>query len=693
MRCKKCGMELADNAVICIACGTSVKNEEKMKIPMEPPAWKAESQEIDELPTQDRNDIADQADVNQDDRKESSSFQRGFRVFINVIIKLTHFLYVAGEKIANRVFNGISSLFKQVFKAKSSEAQNAAEEEPRQRETSIFKSGKNALSQFSDYDSNPQPTGTKRFFKPAFVILLISVGLICGIYGFGKPAVFWIWIISILVTTWIANKKGQGLLGFFIGCLLGPIGILIALASSERKTASSQNSLKTESQQRKKRKLSFIFRLKPVFAFMLIFALLSSLIYFLTNESEDKILEDLVRIDPVPHAIELVRQEKYSDASDYLSYFMDYEYVNQNPETVDFYDSIESKRQQYGYRMKKVWEGIVRGESDELEGQASAVVSDFFVIGDVRDITKQGMNYLGGKDVDEVSAALSAIGITATGAVLFTGGASASAKPALSFLKITNKVGKMPKWLGRYLIESAKVVRETKKLDRVTDLFDKIHDLYKASGTRATLELLGKSNDINDFKKLARLGSKFGNKTATLLKLTGDAGINAFNKMKGVPKAVFLEAATFGRDGVRALAKVGPNKFRKFRDANKATGGSSIILAKRLGISSKKGWAAHHVIPVELKSHPALGKIRMNMDEIGNGIELPLKSGLHPKLPLHSGSHPEYTVAIRKELDNIPKKASISDTKRMIREIQEKFRGKIEKGAPLHKKYGASGQW
>ena len=29
MRCKKCGMELADNAVICIACGTTVNDKEK----------------------------------------------------------------------------------------------------------------------------------------------------------------------------------------------------------------------------------------------------------------------------------------------------------------------------------------------------------------------------------------------------------------------------------------------------------------------------------------------------------------------------------------------------------------------------------------------------------------------------------------------------------------------------------------
>jgi len=587
MLCKKCGLEIADNAVFCIGCGTTVKNEDvvkkKTEAPVEtdpkeePPASEAESQEINELPTPDRNDIDDQTDASQDDRKESSLFQRCFSVFISVVIKLASFLYVTGGKIATRAFNGILSLLKGLFgraknsgKKQTAETQNATEEKPEQVKT-------RRSSSFSD--SDPKSTGARRFLKSAFVILLIFAGLICSIYGFGKPAVFLIWIISIFVTTWIAGKKGEGFLGFFVGCLLGPIGILIALASSGRnQTARTRNRLKTESQPREKLRLASIFRPKPALAILLIFVALSSVVYVLINGHENRILEDLVRIDPVPHARELVRQEKYSDASNYLSYFMDYEYVNQDPEAVNLFDSIESKRGEYGYKAKKVWEGIVSGQSDESEGQVAVVVSDLFFIGDVRDITKESMNYLGGKEVDEVSAALSAIGLTATGAALFTGGATASAKPALSFLKYAKKLGKIPKWLGGYFVESLKVFKETKKLDRFMGLFEKINALCKASGPRATLELLGKSKDINDFKKLAKLGSKFGNKTATLLKITGDAGINAFNKMKGVPKAVFLEAATFGRDGVRALAKVGPNKFRNFFQAKTAKTGAKTVI-------------------------------------------------------------------------------------------------------------------
>ena len=133
--------------------------------------------------------------------------------------------------------------------------------------------------------------------------------------------------------------------------------------------------------------------------------------------------------------------------------------------------------------------------------------------------------------------------------------------------------------------------------------------------------------------------------------------------------------------------------FGKGKGVGKTTGGSSIVLANRLGIALREGWAAHHIIPVQLKNHRALKKIGLDMDTIENGIALPTKPGLDPKLPLHRGSHPSYTAAVSEELDKIPHDASIAETKRLVRKIQLKYRKKLESGKPLHEKYGASDPW
>ncbi|HIP28619.1 MAG TPA: hypothetical protein EYG82_05525, partial [Sulfurovum sp.] len=40
----------------------------------------------------------------------------------------------------------------------------------------------------------------------------------------------------------------------------------------------------------------------------------------------------LLRINPLSHTQVLIEKEKYADAYTYLHYFMDFEYVQQNPE-------------------------------------------------------------------------------------------------------------------------------------------------------------------------------------------------------------------------------------------------------------------------------------------------------------------------------------------------------------------------
>lgn len=118
-------------------------------------------------------------------------------------------------------------------------------------------------------------------------------------------------------------------------------------------------------------------------------------------------------------------------------------------------------------------------------------------------------------------------------------------------------------------------------------------------------------------------------------------------------------------------------------------GGSSVILRSR--IATKPGYQAHHIIPVELKTHPALNKVGMDLDEVQNGISLPQYPGRDPILPLHRGSHSNYTFAVEKELDKIPDDLSVTETRKKISEVQAYFRSLLEAGTPLHTSQG--GVW
>jgi hypothetical protein len=240
----------------------------------------------------------------------------------------------------------------------------------------------------------------------------------------------------------------------------------------------------------------------------------------------------------------------------------------------------------------------------ELEGLIAAVGSDFLVVGDLRDLTKEGTNFISGDEINEVSLALSGIGVGAFIATVVTGGGAASVKVAISSLKIIDKVGGMPKWLGKSMIESAEIAKKTKNLDHVIRLFSDIAELYKAAGARSTFELLRKSKDLDDFRKLAKIGKTFGTKTSTLLKIAGDDIITTYQRMGNIPQNTFLEAATFGRDGVKALEKYGAEKLQKFFDYKNLTEGVGL----RNGHLAGK---THPLtgIPYDQKGYPIFSKV------------------------------------------------------------------------------------
>ena len=104
----------------------------------------------------------------------------------------------------------------------------------------------------------------------------------------------------------------------------------------------------------------------------------------------------------MPETRTLVAEERYADAADYLGFFMDYDYVQQDPAAQTLYSQIEAVRADPAYQADKFAEGLIQGTRDEVIGQAAGVASDFFVIGDLRDLLHQGRQWVKDEEVDEV---------------------------------------------------------------------------------------------------------------------------------------------------------------------------------------------------------------------------------------------------------------------------------------------------
>jgi hypothetical protein len=272
-------------------------------------------------------------------------------------------------------------------------------------------------------------------------------------------------------------------------------------------------------------------------------------------------IRTLAHIDPIPQTEQLIAKKKYADAHEYLSYFMEYKYVNQNPKAVKLLKDIEEVRNSYVYKKNKFFEGLTQGKSDENIGRITAIVSDFLVVGDVRDLTIAGTNYAKGKEVDKTIVALSSLGIVASASTLYTLGASAPIKSSISVLKFGKRAGKIPNWLNKLIIKEAKIATETKSIKSVQNLLEPIHKLYKKIGLNQTLNLIKRTKNLSELKGMVKLSTKFGKKSNFLIKNSGIKSLKLIKEMPNVKKGDILYASTYGSKGITALKRMGQSKF------------------------------------------------------------------------------------------------------------------------------------
>lgn len=272
-------------------------------------------------------------------------------------------------------------------------------------------------------------------------------------------------------------------------------------------------------------------------------------------------IRTLVQIDPIPEIERLLDEEKYAEASEYLSFFMEYPYVKENPKSRQLFEEIESKRSSSSYQTNKFLEGIITGKSDEEIGRASAIASDFLVIGDIRDLAIQGQHYFDNEEVDNVIVALSSLGLLATASTVYSLGTTTPIKGSISILKYGKRTNKLPSWLNKQLIEEAKIAKETKSLTEIQKLFDPIYKLYEKVGLTQTLHLLQKSTNFNSLKNILSFTEKFGKKSKILLQNTNQKALSYTQKMSKVEPKSILYASTYGEKGLKALSKLGEKKF------------------------------------------------------------------------------------------------------------------------------------
>ena len=285
----------------------------------------------------------------------------------------------------------------------------------------------------------------------------------------------------------------------------------------------------------------------------------------------------LDRIQPLPHARELVAQKRYAEAAQYLDFFMAFDYVRDDPAAQQLAQEIAAQRESLPYQAGKVAEGVWRGHSDEAAGQAASVISDFLVIGDLRDLAQQGWRYAQGEETDPVLVALASLGVAATavqvgGAAVAvpSGGTRASAtttattaKSGLSALKWLRRANALPAWLGKTLIDAADGIRREHNLNSFKNLQGTLAEVTELAGTPGGAKLMAATTDAASLTRAARFVRAHGPCAAVLQRLGLPLAESMALTERMGPAAVQL-AATYGRRGLRLLDDIGAARFAKY---------------------------------------------------------------------------------------------------------------------------------
>ncbi len=208
---------------------------------------------------------------------------------------------------------------------------------------------------------------------------------------------------------------------------------------------------------------------------------------------------------------------------------------------------------------KRASKGFIFGSADNLEEFSGAVLSDMLIVGDIRDFSKETINYVQDKNVDYFTYGLSALGIGASVASVASLGGTAPAAGGISFLKIARKTGKLSSELLGSVTKLVKksidfklLKKELKKIDvkdfytlkkqlkgsfkastdlkRLVKVTNNINDIKKSTGSYgAALNVIKYADTTSELRSLTQLSRKFGKNTLGILKILGKRAIKTIS--------------------------------------------------------------------------------------------------------------------------------------------------------------------
>jgi hypothetical protein len=205
--------------------------------------------------------------------------------------------------------------------------------------------------------------------------------------------------------------------------------------------------------------------------------------------------------------------------------------------------------------------GLVTGEADDGASLSGTLAGDLFVLGDIRDVVREGKRLAMGENADRLVLGLASVGIAVTAATYVSVAGAAPLRAGLTLVKDARKVGRLgaglTEWTGRAVrsavdtpaltkaVENASLTRPVQstgalkaafRAEKAGALVRLVKDTGRISekiGTKGTLDVLRIADGPQDVARAVRLAESKGKETRAIIKLIGRGALllatGAFN--------------------------------------------------------------------------------------------------------------------------------------------------------------------
>ena len=204
---------------------------------------------------------------------------------------------------------------------------------------------------------------------------------------------------------------------------------------------------------------------------------------------------------------------------------------------------------------KEFSSGFWTGKGESAIGISGSILSDMTVVGDVRDLSTEGIKFANDKKYDKVVLSVAAVGVGLSVSQLLSTGASTPLKVGASVIKIAKKTGKLSKaFLGVISSKLAKAVDmkilkkidfsslnaikknktlflKSLKLKGISKLFGNINKIKKNTSVFDTVSILKYVDNEKELTKVVKLSSKYKKNTKGVLKVLGKTALRGSSKI------------------------------------------------------------------------------------------------------------------------------------------------------------------